>query len=338
MIDHTRKDQYGHYAYFANSHSDSTSYLSGAMTITDSANPVPNGGPLCFTLWYYLNTQYDTQLRLDVKNSSGLVTSVVKKDRASEKWNYMQLQVDSAKQNYQYLISAQGAYDGECPGEEGLENTNAVVFLGILAIDDIKVLYEACPQTDPNTFRCTFESGHNCSFVPSYDPNAYVLIWEKYSGSDLAIVDHTFRTKFGHVFALDFRKLHGGYSNHDKKFLSEYFPPVNQACVTFSYYMTAVKHQEALNFFYKMEDKGITVIEYTVKDDLGPLWFSHRVTVRSDTKWQIGFFVDLNDSDQGLIAIDDVIIQFNKACPPKGQCDFEVGLWSSTYDGWLILG
>ena len=192
-----------------------------------------------------------------------------------------------------------------------------------MAIDDIQVLYEACPQSDPNTFRCTFENGHNCSFVPDYDPDSYMLIWDKYPGSSLNINDHTMRTQNGHVYALDFRTLKGSYSNHDKKIYSKLFEPVNQACVTFSYYMTALKHQEGLNFFWS-QGTSINHLEYTIKDDLGPFWYSHRATVKSDTKWRVGFYVNLLNSAQGLIAIDDIIVQSGKACPTKGQCDFEV--------------
>ena len=78
--------------------------------------------------------------------------------------------------------------------------------LGAVAIDDITVKHQPCQQADPNTFKCTFEGAHNCSFAPTYDPDDLAIVWQIYRGYDTFIktADHTLKTQLGHYFALDF--------------------------------------------------------------------------------------------------------------------------------------
>lgn len=94
--------------------------------------------------------------------------------------------------------------------------------------------------------------------------------------------------------------------------------------------------EESLNFYVIKEDQlsGSSQVRplWTVFGDLGPFWYSHRMTVNSTLKWQIGFDVKTYDSEDGLIAIDDVIVEVDKPCPPKGFCDFEVGQFENLLD------
>ena len=200
--------------------------------------------------------------------------------------------------------------------------------VGAIAIDDIQAIHGRCPQSDPNVFRCTFEGRHNCSFTPIYNPKNFRLFWEIYQGSDTHIkaIDHTLKTDLGHYYALDFYNLEkADYSTTSNyKIVSKYFPPTRQTCVTFSYYMTGQQNNESLNFYLMKEDSLTGYQLWKANGDLGPFWYSHRMTIDSAIRWQVGFDVTTNDSDHGLIAFDDITVEMDKPCPPKGKCDFEV--------------
>ena len=155
-------------------------------------------------------------------------------------------------------------------------------------------------------------------------------MWQIYRGSDTYIqtYDHTLKTLSGHYYALDFRTIfiENLQATFNYKMLSKWFPPTTSACITFSYYVTAVKWNDSLNFHMRKENTiGDESIElWRTTGDSGPFWYSHRLTVNSTLKWQFGFDVSTHNTDTGLIAIDDVFVQLGKQCPPKGRCDFEV--------------
>ena len=198
-----------------------------------------------------------------------------------------------------------------------------------MAVDDVTVRHGPCQQADPNVFRCTFEGGHNCSFSPVYDPGEVSIHWEIYRGNDTYIktVDHTMKTKLGHFFGLDINKMSDKHSTYNYKFLSEYFRPSPQSCVTFSYYMNGLSKNETLSFYIANSTYSTSypTTLWSASGDMGPFWYSHRKTVSSNVKWKIEFGAETHFSNYGLIAIDDVIVEVDKPCPPKGFCDFEVG-------------
>ena len=88
--------------------------------------------------------------------------------------------------------------------------------------------------------------------------------------------------------------------------------------------MTNIQKNESLNFYIENSDIQNESPKWEAFGDFGPFWYSHRMTISSNYKWRIGFDVTTHSTDVGLIAIDDIIIEVDKACPPKGFCDFEV--------------
>ena len=198
----------------------------------------------------------------------------------------------------------------------------------MVAIDDITAQHGPCQQADPNVFRCTFEGGHNCSFTPVYDIENLQMFWNVSKGSEtsLQIIDHTLKTKLGHFYTLDIFKMKNAstVTNFNYKILSKYFPPTRQACVTFSYFMEDQEENKSFSFYIMKEDSIIEKRLWKAKGDLGPFWYSHRMTIDSGIKWRIGFDVTAPYSTAGFIAIDDIIVEIDKPCPPKGKCDFEV--------------
>ena len=192
-------------------------------------------------------------------------------------------------------------------------------------------MHEPCTKVNPdpgNLYRCTFEDGHPCGFTPTYNPANFHLIWQIYQGKDTHIktTDHTLKTLLGHYYALDFYNMEKNelQTTEHVRIFSNFFRPTRGTCVTFSYYMTGQVNNESLNFYIKSGDQDIVRPSWAATGDLGPFWYSHRMTVSSELKWKIGFDVNTYESDKGLIAIDDVIVELDKPCPPKCICDFEV--------------
>ena len=200
--------------------------------------------------------------------------------------------------------------------------------IGFVAIDDISVAHQTCQQTDPNLFRCNFEGNHTCGFTPTYDTTLYRLNWNIYKGSDTSIqtYDHTLKTLFGHYYALDFNvlKKNDMTTTSNYQIVSKEFPPTRQTCVTFSYFMYGLVRNESLNFYTKSSSSFTMVPKWSAFGSFNKFWYSHRMTISSTLNWKIGFDVTTHNSDTGLIAVDDVIVELNKPCPPKGFCDFEV--------------
>ena len=90
--------------------------------------------------------------------------------------------------------------------------------------------------------------------------------------------------------------------------------------------MTGVDSNATLKFYLKKENSYNRIDLWKTTGDSGPFWYSHRLTVNSTLKWQFGFEVVTYHTGTALIAIDDVIVELNKQCPPKGRCDFEASI------------
>jgi len=151
-----------------------------------------------------------------------------------------------------------------------------------------------------------------------------------YSGTETYIktFDHTFKTFVGHYYALDFSRLDGeGGVSYNYRIVSQKFPSTRGSCVTFSYYMRGLTKNEVLSFYIKKENDAslnlLTPLWYS-KGEQGPFWYSHRMTINSTLSWQIVFGATASSTRDGLIAIDDIMVEIDKSCPPKGKCDFEV--------------
>ena len=130
--------------------------------------------------------------------------------------------------------------------------------------------------------------------------------------------------------ALDFSTpLQGGSYTYNYRMVSRTFPPTTTACVTFSYYMRGLSKNEELDFFIR---KGTVNTESLSNPlwygigEMGPFWYTHRDTVNSTINWQIVFGATASQTKDGLIAIDDVMVELDKSCPPKGRCDIEVSI------------
>jgi len=126
---------------------------------------------------------------------------------------------------------------------------------------------------------------------------------------------------------MDFSRLDDPGVTFQYGIASETFPPTKGSCVTFSYYMRGLSRGESLKLYLKPENVkeifGLTPLWYAVGEQ-GPFWYSHRITVTSTLNWQIAFSAVADKTRYGLIAIDDIMVEIDKPCPPAGKCDFEV--------------
>lgn len=189
--------------------------------------------------------------------------------------------------------------------------------------------HRACAQLKNDIFQCTFEDGHNCGFSP-LDDGLYQFYanWRLYRGSETTIktFDHTLKTVNGHYYALDYSSLNETVS-YNYRIESKVFSPTKGSCVTFSYYLRGLNDDQKLEFYVKPENvekyDNLRPLWYA-KGDLGPFWYSHRRTIISTLNWKIAFGGIAENTREGLIAIDDVIVEIDKPCPPNGRCDFEV--------------
>jgi hypothetical protein len=156
-----------------------------------------------------------------------------------------------------------------------------------------------------------------------------LVSWQLYQGTNTSIktFDHTLKRLDGHYFALDFTELNKtNVVSHNYRVQSQVFPPTSAACVTFSYYMTGLTDNEILSFFMKKESlQGYSLTRlWFARGEQGPFWYNHRTTINSTLNWQIVFGIFSLNSKEGLIAIDDVLVEIDKPCPMQGRCDFEV--------------
>lgn len=190
------------------------------------------------------------------------------------------------------------------------------------------MLHQSCQNADttPNTFKCTFEEGHFCNFTPNYNPNQLTYIWKIYNGLETKIktVDHTYHSLSGHYLALDFGSQITDGVIYAYTIQSKKFPPSKNSCVTLSYFMSGLTRNETLNLNFKSENQNYWKNMWFAKGELGPFWYSHRMTVSSTTNWQIALTASVSGTRYGMIAFDDIIVEIDKPCPPKGKCDFEV--------------
>ncbi len=157
--------------------------------------------------------------------------------------------------------------------------------------------------------------------------------WQLYQGTDTVIrtFDHTLKRLDGHYYALDFSRLNKPRGvTHNYRIQSQVFPPTRAACVTFSYYMRGLINNEVLSFYIKKENLQLASLTplWFARGEQGSFWYNHRTTINSTLNWQIVFGVVSNHTKEGLIAIDDVLVEIDKPCPMQGRCDFEVRIFN----------
>jgi len=91
--------------------------------------------------------------------------------------------------------------------------------------------------------------------------------------------------------------------------------------------MRGLSRGEKLKFYIKPENVadllGLRPLWFA-SGEQGPFWYTHRTTITSTLNWKIAFTAVADSTRDGLIAIDDLIVEIDKPCPPAGKCDFEV--------------
>ncbi len=97
------------------------------------------------------------------------------------------------------------------------------------------------------------------------------------------------------------------------------FKPTNGSCVSFWYYMRGLDSNEYFSFSIRND------ITYMIgKGDTGPFWKGFSITLPSSFDWHLNFSIYNIKSTEGLIAIDDISVDFDRKCYLIGFCDFEV--------------
>jgi hypothetical protein len=94
--------------------------------------------------------------------------------------------------------------------------------------------------------------------------------------------------------------------------------------------MTGLSNNEVLSFYIKKENLQVSSLTplWFARGEQGPFWYNHRTTINSTLNWQTVFGVFSMNTKQGLIAIDDVLVEIDKPCPMQGRCDFEVRIFN----------
>src|SRR5581483_11455175 len=180
---------------------------------------------------------------------------------------------------------------------------------------------------------CTFEDYNKCSFQTiASNVNAN---WKIIQGliTSFKTVDHTTKTLEGHFFAVDISDTSGGkIINGETRTASPVFNPTKGTCVTFSYLMRGLNQTQQLQFFIKKSGEVDYKPLWFVAGEQGPFWYTHRRNVVSDKNWQIVFGAVLKNAIDGIIGIDDLMVEVDKSCPQARRCDFEredTCLWES---------
>lgn len=202
-------------------------------------------------------------------------------------------------------------------------------YVGVIALDDIRVLSECPPSTDRF---CDFETDDICGFTYLNTGN---IDWKRGTKAtappDGPVYDHTLGTQFGY-----FMYSSGTSSNQIQRALlaSQVFNPNSEQCVEF-YYYHAPASIGSLNIYARLK----TV--YNSTNEL-PIWtepfanngfngwqfaqvpLGHAIT---NIPYQVIFeeYVTADRPGNNFnIYIDDVFVR-DGSCLPIGDCDFENG-------------
>jgi hypothetical protein len=94
--------------------------------------------------------------------------------------------------------------------------------------------------------------------------------------------------------------------------------------------MRGLINNEVLSFYIKKENLQVSSLTplWSARGEQGPFWYNHRTTINSTLNWEIIFGVVTMKTKDGLIAIDDVLVEIDKPCPMQGRCDFEVRIFN----------
>jgi hypothetical protein len=93
--------------------------------------------------------------------------------------------------------------------------------------------------------------------------------------------------------------------------------------------MRGLINNEVLSFYVKKENLQVSSTPlWFARGEQGPIWYNHRTTINSTLNWKIVFGVISRHTKEGLVAIDDVLVEIDKPCPMKGRCDFEVRIFN----------
>lgn len=201
-------------------------------------------------------------------------------------------------------------------------------YQGDIALDDISATLGACPPSKVCDFEIDF-----CDY--SVD-NSTVLEWKRGSSSDGTTFydDHTTSTQAG-----NFAYLNTGVGSFGDKGLlkSKQYRALGNECLQF-WYLLDGNEIGSLNIYTTMSNN---VIWSRAGRTGTPDWHYGQITIYGQRDFGIIFEGIKGRGNQGIIAIDDILL-ISGSCPPPVNCNFEdttLCSWSQyKYDDmdWLL--
>ena len=252
-------------------------------------------GPVCFKFWYYIVTESrETNFNLTLYQNNIPIKRFYQADDKGNKWKLGMIQFEITKENktsdYKMEITAN-------------------VKSGAIGFDDFKVSYSYC-GTGQHAGECYFEGG-DCGVKPSNplaQPN-----WKIIKGSSRNMIDHTIHTGNGSFFAVDFWQKQQQHKRDQIELTSYLLQKTTGSCVQFWYYIWIGSNpNQTLNFvvYYNYQPKTV----WHVAGNQGKFWYLHKETIVSQQlPWKFSFISD-GESNGGIIAVDDVLIDTSGPC------------------------
>lgn len=274
--------------------------------------PQPAGQVICVSFLYHIFGSSIGSLKFISKHpGEDEVVIWMRSGTQGNKWRFVDLTFNSDKP-IQFIIEA------EVGGDKGS-----------IAFDNIQV-YSSQTGSCPAERECTFQ-GSLCGMKPLPSAN---FTWNRITGasqpanSSGPATDHTLGTEQGYYLSAQLWSHPVGSRVAVVTAMMEPTPP-DEECLMFWYYMEGNEVGELSVYLQTTDNHARSAPLWTRSGDQGKHWRHGRVTLSSNTLYQVIFEAVVGNGTRRDITIDDLTI-LNGACPPPGFCDFEID-----FCGWV---
>ncbi|UJR31098.1 hypothetical protein I4U23_018606, partial [Adineta vaga] len=306
LIDHTRQNIHGKYAYVPIEGNGGPVYFA-----TLGIRSLPRGVTFCLDFWYQSFISSTTMLNVYMQNGTSKADFLWSRPGTTvrDQWTHTSINLGTIHGAAHITISAVVVPSST----------------GYVALDDLKILNGVCPS--PRV--CDFEDASICGYQNDATAD---FSWSRHRGSTTSSVtgatnDHTYGTGIGYYMYIE---TSSPQKQGDKARLitPEYKVAAGGSCLQFFYHMWGAS-TGALNVYLKVGQTLEGRPLWALSGDQGNLWRPARATIKTTGKFQVVFEGVVGPGFTGDISIDDVSIS-SGPCSPPGSCTFEQDLCAWT--------
>lgn len=260
----------------------------------------------CFEFWYQVGGPVNSGLEVSIRQASNKTTIWKRDGSMSDTWNHAYVNIPEDRTNFARSIEAE--VDTSASSD------------GFVALDDIRVLQGPCPASQ----YCDFEKDI-CDY--QHDITAKFK-WDRNKGKTSSgtlgtgpTTDHTYQTPEGYYLYIE-ASAPQTLGDKARIISKHYMKKPGGYCLNWWYHAYGATIG-SLSVYTRIRNELSAQPIWKIEKNQGNQWRAAAVTIIPDEDFQVVFEGVVGSSYDGDIAIDDIFMDSNGPCAPKGVCTFE---------------